>query len=232
VLEKLPPELRESGSLKELFLHGNEPLDLPELILGPTPEECRESKLPPTDPQDIFRWYFSEDEEERGQICLQIAMRAAELTQSRMAEEETRRKQREDAQRSLDEGLRRKEKPAPEEEKTGEEPPPVPPTPEAAPAAPGPAPAMPAMPTDAGPIADGGSSSHFLERQQGENGRKKPEPPRVTHNIKLDRPGKKALPERLSDKEKEAAKGGWGKKFLGGLLGKKKDGEEQEDVFK
>jgi hypothetical protein len=252
-LRSLPEELRQSQSLREIFLHGNDALGLPELILGPTPEECRESKLPATDPESLFAWYFTEDEEEKGRICLEIAARAAEMTQTRMAEEETRRKQREEAQRSLDEGIRGKEREKEKEKQEAREAPKSSlklKTPDGAgeapaaaesPAAGGEEPEPPEIPTAAtsqqgngGTHADPGSSTHFLERQHREHNKPAPasSEPRVTHNINIDRPKRKAMPERLSEKEKQSGRGdGWGKKLLGGLLGKKGK-DDDEDVIK
>jgi len=57
---RLPPSMRELSSLKELYLHGNDELELPVEVLGPNSNQVyqHEQRTTPRPPAEILDYYF------------------------------------------------------------------------------------------------------------------------------------------------------------------------------
>jgi hypothetical protein len=55
----MPKALLGLGELRRLFLHGNEQLQLPREILGPTRDEAGLSGVTPASPRAILEYYFA-----------------------------------------------------------------------------------------------------------------------------------------------------------------------------
>lgn len=57
-ITQLPESMQGLGSLQELYLHGNDRLQIPNEILGPTWDQVKKHRHQPAQPQQILEYYF------------------------------------------------------------------------------------------------------------------------------------------------------------------------------